>query len=442
MTQESRTIRRERARRRRSLMRALGKDSIAIIPAAPVKLRSRDTDYRYRQDSDFHYLTGFEEPGSVAVLISGRRAAEYIIFCRERDELMETWNGRRLGVDNAPRVLEADDAFPIDDIDDILPGLLEGRERVFYSMGRETQFDNRIIGWVNQLKAKVGSGASVPSEFVSLDYHLHEMRLFKSRSELAMLRKAAKISAAGHCAAMRACEPGCMEYELEAALISVYRKSGALHSFLPIVGGGENGCILHYTENDCELQDGQMVLIDSGAEWGNYAGDITRTFPVNGKFSQQQRELYEIVLEANLAAIAKVVSGNHWNDPHNAAVRVITRGLVELGVLKGDLKKLIKEEAYKPWFMHRTGHWLGLDVHDVGDYKIDDKWRLLEPGMVLTIEPGIYLPDKAPVPKAYRGTGIRVEDDVIVTDGEPEVLTSGVPKQIDEIEALMAAGNG
>jgi len=442
VTQESRTIRRERARRRRSLMRALGKDSIAIIPAAPVKLRSRDTDYRYRQDSDFHYLTGFEEPGSVAVLISGRRAAEYIIFCRERDELMETWNGRRLGVDNAPRVLEADDAFPIDDIDDILPGLLEGRERVFYSMGRETQFDNRIIGWVNQLKAKVGSGASVPSEFVSLDYHLHEMRLFKSRSELAMLRKAAKISAAGHCAAMRACKPGCMEYELEAALISVYRKSGALHSFLPIVGGGENGCILHYTENDCELQDGQMVLIDSGAEWGNYAGDITRTFPVNGKFSQQQRELYEIVLEANLAAIAKVVSGNHWNDPHNAAVRVITRGLVELGVLKGDLKKLIKEEAYKPWFMHRTGHWLGLDVHDVGDYKIDDKWRLLEPGMVLTIEPGIYLPDKAPVPKAYRGTGIRVEDDVIVTDGEPEVLTSGVPKQIDEIEALMAAGNG
>lgn len=439
MIQESRTIRRERARRRRSLMRALGKDSIAIIPAAPVKLRSRDTDYRYRQDSDFYYLTGFNEPGSVAVLISGRRAAEYIIFCRERDELMETWNGRRLGVDNAPQVLEADDAFPIDDIDDILPGLLEGRERIFYSMGRETQFDNRIIGWVNQLKAKVGSGASVPSEFVSLDYHLHEMRLFKSRSEIALLRKAAKISAAGHVAAMQRCKPGCMEYELEAALIGEYRSHGALHSFLPIVGGGENGCILHYTENDCELQDGQLVLIDSGAEWRNYAGDITRTFPVNGVFSEAQRELYEVVLEANLAAIAKVVSGNHWNDPHNAAVKVITRGLVELGVLKGDVKKLIRDEAYKPWFLHRTGHWLGLDVHDVGDYKIDEKWRLLEPGMALTIEPGIYLPDKAPVPKRFRGMGIRVEDDVIVTDGEPEILTSAVPKHIDEIEALMAA---
>jgi len=418
-------------------MRALGKDSIAIIPAAPVKLRSRDTDYRYRQDSDFHYLTGFNEPGSVAVLISGRRAAEYIIFCRERDELMETWNGRRLGVDNAPKVLEADDAFPIDDIDDILPGLLEGRERVFYSMGRETQFDNRIIGWVNQLKAKVGSGTSVPSEFVSLDYHLHEMRLFKSRSELALLRKAAKISAAGHVAAMQRCQPGRMEYELEASLISVYRSRGALHSFLPIVGGGENGCILHYTENDSQLHDGEMVLIDSGAEWGYYAGDITRTFPVNGKFSEAQREVYEIVLEANLAAIAKAVPGNHWNDPHNAAVKVITRGLVELGVLKGDVKKLIKDEAYKPWFMHRTGHWLGLDVHDVGDYKIDDKWRLLEPGMVLTIEPGIYLPGKTPIPKRLRNIGIRVEDDVIVTDEVPEVITAGVPKQIDEIEALM-----
>ena len=243
--QDSRTIRRERARRRKNLMRAIGKDSIAIIPSAPEKKRSRDTDYRYRQDSDFYYLTGFEEPESVAVLISGRRAAEYIVFCRERDELMETWNGRRLGVDNAPAVLDTDDAFPIDDIDDILPGLLEGRERVFYSMGRETLFDNRIIGWINQLKAKSGSGASVPSEFVSLDFHLHDMRLYKSRAELSLLRKAAKISAAGHVAAMKHCAPERMEYELEAELISTYRREGAEHSFLPIVGGGENGCILH-----------------------------------------------------------------------------------------------------------------------------------------------------------------------------------------------------
>lgn len=435
--QDSRTIRRERARRRKNLMRAIGKDSIAIIPSAPEKNRSRDTDYRYRQDSDFYYLTGFEEPESVAVLISGRRAAEYIVFCRERDELMETWNGRRLGVDNAPAVLDTDDAFPIDDIDDILPGLLEGRERVFYSMGRETLFDNRIIGWINQLKAKSGSGASVPSEFVSLDFHLHDMRLNKSRAELSLLRKAAKISAAGHVAAMKHCAPERMEYELEAELISTYRREGAEHSFLPIVGGGENGCILHYTENNMVLNDGDLVLVDSGAEWKCYAGDITRTYPVSGRFTEAQREVYEIVLEANLAAIDKVVAGNHWNDPHNAAVRVITRGLMNLGILKGELKTLIKEEAFKPYFMHRTGHWLGLDVHDVGDYKVDDKWRLLEPGMVLTIEPGIYLPASSGVLKRYRGIGIRVEDDVIVTDDGPEVITAGVPKTIDEIESIM-----
>ena len=431
------THRRERARRRKNLMSAIGKGSIAIIPSAPIKLRSKDTDYKYRQDSDFYYLTGFDEPESVAVLISGRRAAEYIIFCRENDKLMETWNGRRLGVDKAPEALDADDAFPIDDIDEILPGLLEGRERVYYSMGRETLFDNRIIGWINQLKAKSGSGASVPSEFISLDFHLHDMRLIKSRSELTALRRAAKISAAGHTAAMRACKPGAMEYELEAELISSYRRAGAEHSFLPIVGGGANGCILHYTENCDELQDGQMVLVDSGAEWQCYAGDITRTYPVNGVFSDAQREVYEIVLEANKAAIKKVVAGNHWNDPHDAAVRVITRGLLSIGVLKGDYKKLIKEEAHRPYFMHRTGHWLGIDVHDVGDYKIDDKWRLLESGMVLTIEPGIYLAATKTIPKQYRDIGIRVEDDVAVTADGPEVLTGTVVKEIDEIEALM-----
>ena len=438
--QDSITLRRERARRRKNLMNAIGKESIAIIPSAPTKLRSKDTDYKYRQDSDFFYLTGFEQPSSVAVLISGRRAAEYIIFCRENDKLMETWNGRRLGVDKAPEALDADDAFPIDDIDEILPGLLEGRERVYYSMGRETLFDNRIVGWINQLKAKSGSGASVPGEFISLDFHLHDMRLIKSRSELTLLRKAAKISAAGHSAAMAACAPGKMEYELEAELISVYRRQGADHSFLPIVGGGNNGCILHYTENNEELVDGQMVLVDSGAEWQCYAGDITRSYPINGKFSNAQRDVYEIVLEANKAAIAKVVAGNHWNDPHDAAVRVITRGLIKLGILKGELKKLIKEEAYRPYFMHRTGHWLGIDVHDVGDYKIDNKWRLLEPGMVLTIEPGLYLNAVRAIPRQYRNIGIRVEDDVVVTSEEPEVLTDSVVKEIDDIEALMQQG--
>jgi len=263
------------------------------------------------------------------------------------------------------------------------------------------------------------------------------MRLVKSKSELSLLRKAAKISAEGHRAAMKVCAPGKMEYELEAELISTYRSNGADHSFLPIVGGGDNGCILHYTENCDELQDGEMVLVDSGAEWECYAGDITRTYPVNGKFSEAQRELYEIILEANNAAIKKVVVGNHWNDPHEAAVRVITKGLVSTGILKGDVKKLIKEEAYKPFYMHRTGHWLGIDVHDVGDYKVEEKWRLLEPGMVLTIEPGLYLGSQSSIPKRYRNTGIRVEDDVVVTSDGPEVLTEALIKNVDDIEAFM-----
>ena len=357
------------------------------------------------------------------MLVPGRKTGQYLMFCRERDAQKETWHGRRLGVDQAPAALGADDAFPISDLDDILPGLLEGRQHVYHTLGKDQLFDAQLLGWLNQARSSRMRGSD-PDSFISLDYHVHDMWVHKSRSEIALLRKAAQISASGHNLAMQSCEPGMREYELEASLVGEYTRNGATHAFLPIVGGGENGCILHYTENDTLLKDGDLVLIDSGAEYRGYAGDITRTFPVNGAFSEAQKEVYNLVLEAQLAAIDAVQPGNHWNDPHDAAVRIITRGLRQLGILKGTLAKLIRDQAYKPYYMHRTGHWLGQDVHDVGEYKLDGHWRLLEPGMVLTIEPGLYLGTDRKIPKRYRNTGIRIEDDVLVTDAGHEVLSA------------------
>lgn len=427
----------EYRRRRRVLMRALDDNAIALIPAAPVAVRSRDTEYPYRPDSNFWYLSGFEEPESLLALIPGRKAGEYLMFCRDRDPEKETWHGRRLGVDRAPAALGADDAFPIEDVDDILPGLLEGRQHVYHTLGKNQSFDAQLLGWLKKSRMARRS-TDDPDAFISLDYHVHDMRVFKSRVEQKLLKKAAKLSAKGHVAAMQACQPGMMEYELEAALIHTYRREGGGHAFLPIVGGGENGCILHYTENNAPLDDGDLVLIDSGAEISGYAGDISRTFPVNGVFNDAQRDLYDIVLAANMEAIAACKPGNHWNDPHDAAVRVLTKGLRELGILKGNLNTLIKKEAYRPYYMHKTGHWLGLDVHDVGDYKVDGEWRLLEPGMCLTIEPGLYIGSGRGIPKAYKNTGIRIEDDVLITAKGHEVTTSDVPKSADDIEALMA----
>ncbi|MCL4135263.1 UNVERIFIED_CONTAM: hypothetical protein GTU68_037896, partial [Idotea baltica] len=347
----------ELKRRRRALMRAMGDNAIAIIPAAKETIRSRDTEYPYRQDSNFNYLCGFEEPESLMVLIPGRKAGQFIMFVRERDPLKETWHGRRLGVERAPSALAADDAFPIGDIDDILPGLLEGRQHVYHTLGKDQHFDAQLLGWLKQARSSRRDGAD-PDSFISLDYHLHEMRVQKSRQEQSILKKAAKISADGHKRAMQLCKPGMHEYELEAALIHHYRRNNSCHAFMPIVGGGENGCILHYTENSDVLEDGSLVLIDSGAEYDGYAGDITRTFPVNGKFSKDQKEVYEIVLASQLAAIDAVKPGNHWNDPHDAAVKVLTQGLRDLGILKGSLSSLLKEQAYKPYYMHTTGHWL------------------------------------------------------------------------------------
>lgn len=430
----------EFARRRRQLMRMVGKGGIAILPAAPTRVRNRDVEHAYRQDSDFHYLTGFPEPEAVAVLMPGRPHGEYVLFCRDRNPERETWDGRRAGPEGAVRDYGADDAFPVCDIDDILPGMLEHSERVYYTIGLNAEFDQRLLGWVNQLRAASKTGVTTPAEFVALDHLMHDMRLFKSRGEVATMRKAAKIAAAAHVRAMRACRPGMMEYEIEAEFLHEFRRHDATTAYQPIVGGGANGCILHYVENSAQLNAGELLLVDAGCEYDCYASDITRTFPVDGRFSATQRELYEVVLEAQLAAIAKVRPGNHWNDPHDAAVRALTRGLVRLGLLEGRLPTLIKEGAYRRFYMHRTGHWLGMDVHDVGDYKLGEQWRILEPGMVMTVEPGLYVaPGSKGVARKWQGIGIRIEDDVLVTNDGAEVLSSDAPKDPEEIERLMQA---
>lgn len=431
----------EFARRRRQLMKLMGRDAIAILPAAPVRHRNNDVEYAYRQDSDFWYLTGFAEPEAVAVLAPGREQGEFVMFVRDRDATREQWDGGRAGPDGAVKRFGADDAFPIGDIDEILPGLLEKCGRVFYCVGLHPEFDQRVFGWVNGLRAQAKQGLHAPQEFVALDHLLHEQRLFKSRGELEVMRHSAAIAVAAHERALRFTAPGRGEYEVAAEILHEFHRHRADISYSPIVGGGANACVLHYRDNAATLQDGDLLLIDAGCEYEYYASDITRTFPVNGRFSPAQRAVYEVVLEANLAAIDKVRAGNHWDEPHQAAVRVITQGLVRLELLKGKVPQLIKDGAHREFFMHKTGHWLGMDVHDVGEYHVDDAWRVLEPGMVTTVEPGLYFaPGNKRVPKAYWGIGIRIEDDVAVTRGAPEVLTGALAKDPDAIEALMAEG--
>ena len=429
---------REFHRRRKRLMDMMGNESVAIIPTAPVYIRNRDVEFPYRADSDFYYLTGFSEPEAVVVLVPDRYHGEFVLFCRERDEKMETWNGRRAGLEGACDIYGANDAFPIEDMDDILPGMLEDRERIYYTMGNNAIFDQQVLGWVNQVRQRARTGINAPDEFISLNHLLHEMRLFKSRPEISAMKKAAKISCHAHRRAMQVCQPGMMEYHIEAEILHTFMQHGSRSPAYPsIVGSGENSCILHYTENSSELCDGDMLLIDAGAEYESYASDISRTFPVNGHFSKEQKQLYEVVLAANLEAIKQVRPGNHWNDPHNTAVYIITEGLMSLGILKGRLKTLIKENAYKKYYMHRTGHWLGMDVHDVGDYKLDGEWRVLEPGMTTTIEPGLYFQPHHGLQKKWWNIGIRIEDDVLVTKESNEVFSNGVPKTVNEIESLM-----
>ena len=333
----------------------------------------------------------------------------------------------------------ADDAFPIEDIDDILPGVIESRNRVYFTMGAYADFDQRITDWVKSLRSREASGIHTPHEFVALDHLLHDMRLYKSRAEISAMRKASKIAVGAHQRAMKIVSPGLFEYEVEAEFIHEFRRNSAAYSYLPIVAGGANACTLHYVENSARLENGDLLLIDAGCEYDYYASDITRTFPVGGRFSPEQRAVYEIVLEAQLAAIDKTLTGNHWNDPHDVAVRIITKGLKKIGLLSGTLPRLIKDEAYREFFMHRTGHWIGMDVHDVGDYKVGDEWRFLESGMVTTVEPGIYIPESRKVPARWRNIGVRIEDDVAVTRNGPDVLSKGLVKDPDEIERLMAA---
>lgn len=425
-------------RRRDQLMHMVGDGGIAILPSAPIRMRSRDVEYRYRQDSDFYYLTGFAEPDSVAVMAPGRDKGEFLLFCRERDSEKELWDGKRAGPADAIERFGADDAFPIDDIDDILPGIIESCPRVYYTMGMYTDFDARVAEWINSLRSGESRGVHTPQEFVALDHLLHDMRLYKSRAEIVAMRKAAKVAVKAHERAMRVVRPGLFEYEVEAEYRHEFRRNDAWVSYSPIVGSGKNSCTLHYVDNNQQLADGDVLLVDAGCELDYYASDITRTMPVNGKFTPAQRDVYEIVLEAQYAAIEKTRKGNHWNEPHDAAVKVITRGLKDLGLLKGTVRKLISDNAYRHFFMHRTGHWLGMDVHDVGDYKVGDQWRELEPGMVTTVEPGIYIPARRNIPKRFHNIGIRIEDDVLVTANGADVLSKGLVKEPDAIEALMA----
>ncbi|MGE6660790.1 Xaa-Pro aminopeptidase [Pseudomonas sp. NPDC077408] len=430
----------EYVRRRKALMAEMEPNSIAILPAAPMYIRNRDVEHIYRQDSDFQYLSGFPEPEAVIALIPGREHGEYVLFCRERDPARELWDGLRAGQDGAISDYGADDAFPIGDIDDILPGLIEGRSRVYYAIGSNQEFDHRLMEWINTIRSKARQGAQPPNEFVALDHLLHDQRLYKSANEIKVMKHAAEISARAHIRAMQASRAGLYEYHLEAELDYEFRKGGAkMPAYGSIVAAGKNACILHYRENDALLKDGDLVLIDAGCEIDCYASDITRTFPVSGRFSPEQKAIYELVLAANEEAFKHIAPGRHWNEAHEATVRVITAGLVELGLLQGDVDELIAAEAYKPFYMHRAGHWLGMDVHDVGDYKVGGEWRVLEPGMAMTVEPGIYVAaDNQDVAKKWRGIGVRIEDDVVVTRNGCEILTGGVPKSVDEIEALMA----
>jgi Xaa-Pro aminopeptidase len=428
----------EYQRRRTQLMKLMTPGSIAVLPASNIQIRNRDTEHLFRQNSDFYYLSGFEEPNAVLVLAPGRQHGEVILFCQERDETSERWNGERLGTERATQMLGVDDAFPISDIGDILPGLLEGRERIYANLGEHTEFDHDLLRWVQGIRARSVHGAIPPGEFIVLSHLLHDLRLYKSAAELKLMRRAAAITTAAHIRAMCAARPGGSEADLEAEIIHEFMRSGARFPAYPcIVGAGRNACVMHYVKNDAPLKDGDLVLIDAGCEYQYYAADVSRTFPVNGRYSGPQRALYEVVLAAQSAAIATIAPGHAFNEPHDTAVRTMVEGLVDLKLLRGDVDELIASEAYKKFCVHKSSHWLGLDVHDVGDYRVDDAWRTLEAGMVLTIEPGIYVPDDDSVPSVFRGVGIRIEDDVLVKRDGNEVLTAAAPKQIDDVEALM-----
>jgi Xaa-Pro aminopeptidase len=428
--------------RRDHLASEMGLRSIAIIATSKVAIRNQDADYKYRPDSSFFYLTGFAEPEAVAVIETFDTYEEgysYSLFLRERDREKEIWDGYRAGIDGAIDDYDADEAFAIDLLDDEILDKLVSKDKLFYRIGQSAEFDTRVAGWIQQANAQQRRGFGAPAQIVQLDSIVDEMRVFKSRKEIEIMQYAADVSAQAHTRAMQVTKPGVTEYQVEAELIYEFGKNNCVPAYNSIVGGGKNACILHYVENDQELKEGDLLLIDAGGEHQYYAADITRTFPVSGKFSPEQKAIYNIVLDAQYAAIDAVKVGNGYKAPHEAAVRVIVQGLLDLGIMQGDIEDIIEAGSFRQFFMHGTGHWLGLDVHDVGNYKINGEWRPLEDGMVVTIEPGIYIaPDDETVEEKWRGIGVRIEDDVVVTNEGPLVLTDKVVKTVEDIEALMA----
>ncbi len=424
--------------RRAKLLESIG-DGIAIVPTAPHQRRNSDVLYPYRPDSDFYFLTHFPEPEAVAVLAPGADAGDYILFCRARDPAKEIWDGHRAGIEGAIEHYGADAAYPISDLDSVLPGLMANRERVYCTLGRYADFDARIVRWLNQTRRQIRTGINAPGEIIEISELIHEMRLFKQPDEIETIMHAARISAQAHRHAMQSCRPGMTEYQMQAEIEYCFAKHGCTTAYPSIVASGVNACILHYVDNSDELSDGDLLLIDAGAELDCYASDITRTFPVNGRFSACQRAVYEVVLEAQQRSIDTVRAGKRYDDVAQIAIDTIVDGLIDLGILKCGRHEALESGAYKTYYMHKIGHWLGMDVHDVGAYRNKSGGsRKLEPNMYMTIEPGIYLAPSDELDEKWHGIGIRIEDDVLVTENGARVSTSDVPKKIDEIEHLMA----
>jgi Xaa-Pro aminopeptidase len=426
------------AGRRQRLAQAIG-EGIAVVPTAPERVRNRDSHFPYRFDSHFYYLTGFIEPEAVLVLVAGKS----ILFCRERNPEREIWDGFRYGPEAARECFGFDEAHPITSLDQEMTRLLENQPALYYPMGADAEWDARAMRWLNAVRARVRTGIAAPERVHDVRALIDEMRLVKDAHELGIMRRAARIAAGAHRRAMQRSRPGRTEYEIEAELLYEFRRNGAqFPAYSPIVASGANACVLHYVFNDAPLRDGDLLLIDAGCELDGYASDITRTFPVNGRFSPAQREVYELVLAAQRAAFDQVRPGNAWNEPHDAAVKVLAQGMIDLKLLAGSLQEVLEKETYKRFYMHRTGHWLGLDVHDAGDYKRSGRWRALAAGMTLTVEPGLYLRAEDDVPERLRNIGVRIEDDVVVADGGCEVLTAEAPKAIADLEALMRDARG
>jgi Xaa-Pro aminopeptidase len=426
------------ARRRAQLIEQM-QAGVAIIPTAAERVRNSDAHYPYRFDSYFYYLSGFTEPGAALVLRGGKKPRS-ILFCRDKDPKREVWDGYRYGPEEARERFGFDESHSLAKLDELMPKLLADQPVLHYAMGTDEQWDTRIVSWLNSVRSQARSGVTAPAEIKDVRRILDEMRIIKGRHELDLMRRAAQISTRAHRRAMRATRPGKKEYEIEAELIHEFRSQGAqAPAYTPIVAGGANACVLHYVENNATLKSGDLLLIDAGCELDGYASDITRTFPVNGRFRGPQKDIYQMVLAAQAAAIAAVKPGNAWDRPHNAALEVLAQGMIDLGLCKGSLDKVLESGDYKRFYMHRTGHWLGLDVHDAGDYKRNGKWRELKPGMVLTVEPGCYVRRAKDVPQKFWNIGVRIEDDVLVTTKGREVLTSAAPKKIEDIEKLMQA---